>query len=103
MPKSRLSGRSTAFRDLRYRPRALADIDTILGYLNPRSPSGAINVLRSIVESIQFISEFPLSSPRSSISGIYMRVVPRYGYKIFYRVQEDAVVIVHIRHPARRP
>jgi toxin ParE1/3/4 len=34
-----------------------------------------------------------------------MRVVPliRYPYKIFYRVLEDRVRILHIRHAARRP
>ena len=34
-----------------------------------------------------------------------MRVVPlvRYPYKIFYRVLEDRVKILHIRHTARKP
>jgi toxin ParE1/3/4 len=34
-----------------------------------------------------------------------MRVVPliRYPYKIFYRVLENRVRILHIRHTARRP
>lgn len=34
-----------------------------------------------------------------------MRVVPliRYPYKIFYRVLEDRVKILHIRHSARKP
>jgi toxin ParE1/3/4 len=34
-----------------------------------------------------------------------MHVIPpiRYPYKIFYRVLEDRVRILHIRHSARRP
>jgi plasmid stabilization system protein ParE len=34
-----------------------------------------------------------------------MRVVPlvRYPYKIFYRVLDDRVKILHIRHTARKP
>jgi len=34
-----------------------------------------------------------------------MRVIPliRYPYKIFYRVFEDRIRILHIRHTSRRP
>jgi plasmid stabilization system protein ParE len=34
-----------------------------------------------------------------------VRVVPliRYPYKIFYRIADDTVRILHIRHTSRRP
>ncbi len=34
-----------------------------------------------------------------------MHVIPliRYPYKIFYRVFEDAIRVLHIRHASRRP
>jgi toxin ParE1/3/4 len=32
-----------------------------------------------------------------------MRIVADYPYKIFYRLGDDAVDIVHIRHASRRP
>ena len=31
-----------------------------------------------------------------------MKLVPAFGYKIFYRVR-DQVFIAHIRHPSRSP
>ena len=44
---------------LRYRARALADINAIHSYLEERSPSGARNVLRAIYASVQLIAEQP--------------------------------------------
>ena len=32
-----------------------------------------------------------------------MKVVGRYGYKIFYSVGVDAIEILHVRYGARRP
>jgi plasmid stabilization system protein ParE len=32
-----------------------------------------------------------------------VKVMRRYGYKIFYRVVGDTVEIMHIRHSSRRP
>jgi toxin ParE1/3/4 len=88
---------------VRYRARALADIEQIFAYLNPRSPAGAVNVLRSIFESIRLISELPQNSPTTPIPNVRVRVVRRYRYKIFYRIEPDAVVIVHVRHTSRMP
>jgi plasmid stabilization system protein ParE len=47
---------------------------------------------------------WPASSRRAS-SRPGVRVVPlgRYPYKIFYRVTEDAVEILHIHHAAQQP
>ena len=49
-----------------YRPRALADIDDIARYLEPRSAGGARNVLEAIHDSIRTIAEQPYGSVRTS-------------------------------------
>jgi plasmid stabilization system protein ParE len=89
---------------VRYRERALSDLEEIAQYLEPRSPTGARNVLRAIYGAIEHIERHPLSAVETSISGIRVRILGRYRYKIFYCLAEDrAIEIVHIRHTARRP
>lgn len=89
---------------VRYRARALADLDDIFRFLDQRSPTGARNVLHAIRRAIDEIAEHPLASPRTSDPDIRVKIIGRYRYKIFYGVVADELVeIVHIRHAARRP
>lgn len=37
------------------------------------------------------------------MSGVYELIVPRYPYKIYYRIERDEVWIVHIRDARRHP
>ena len=89
---------------VRYRERALADLESIFQFLNERSPGGARNVLAAIADAIDGIALRPLASPRTSDPSGRVRILGRYRYKIFYSVAEDDVVeIIHVRHSARRP
>lgn len=88
---------------VRYRARALADIENINTYLEERSPSGAANVLRAIYAGIHLIAERPLAWPPTDDPTVRVKVVRRYRYKIFYSVLEDHVEILHVRHTARQP
>lgn len=89
---------------IRYRPRALADIDAIFEFINARSPVGARNVLHALADAIDEIGAHPLASPVSSDVDIRVKILTRYRYKIFYSiVGDDFVEIVHVRHAARRP
>ncbi len=89
---------------VRYRARALADLDDIFRYLDQRSPTGARNVLRAIREAINDVSEYPLASPPTSDPDIRVKILGRYRYKIFYcAVSTDFIEIIHVRHGARRP
>jgi plasmid stabilization system protein ParE len=44
---------------VRYRERALSDLEEISQYLEPRSPTGARNVLRAIYSAIAHIERHP--------------------------------------------
>jgi len=88
---------------VRYRSRALADLEDIHRFLAQRSPGGARHVLAAIHAAIDAVAEHPESSPRTSDPTIRVKVVGRYSYKVFYSITEDAIEIVHIRHAARRP
>jgi toxin ParE1/3/4 len=68
---------------VRYRAQALADIDEIHSYLQPRSPKGAENVLRAIYAAVCMIAEQPYSAPATDIAGIRVKALTRYRFKVF--------------------
>ena len=88
---------------VRYTARAFADREQIFEYLHQRSPSGAHNVLRSLRESVAQLSDQPHSGYATEAPAVRVKFLVQYPYKIFYRVRDDAVEVLHIRHTARRP
>ena len=50
---------------VRYSPRARADIDHIIRYIEARSPGGARNVAASIYAAIRLIADRPKAAPRT--------------------------------------
>ena len=85
---------------VRYTPEAFADRERILEYPRERSASGARNVAKSIREAVTQLGEQPLSGYRNDNPDVMF--VVRYPYKIFYRVRETVVEVLHIRHTSRR-
>jgi toxin ParE1/3/4 len=90
--------------NVRYSPRAISDLIGIADYLADKSPNGARSVELAIKSTIQLISEFP-GSGRVLAQRSNVRVMPlsRHPYLVFYTINTNATVILHIRHGARRP
>jgi plasmid stabilization system protein ParE len=88
-----------------YSNRALADLRKLSAgsqaTFGHRVAAALETRIRAIVEQIR---QAPESAPRvEQRPGV--RVVPliRYPYKILYRIADDTVRILHIRHTSRRP
>ena len=83
---------------------ALRDLEEITAYVLVHFPSTAPALDQRIRAVLAWIRRWP-ESTRSSTLRPGVRVVPlgRYPYRLFYRVREDAVEILHIHHAARRP
>jgi toxin ParE1/3/4 len=88
---------------VRYRERALADLEDIFRYLDERSPTGARKVIEAIHGAIMSAAEHPLSARETSDPAIRVKIVGRFHYKIFYTVGAEEIEILHVRHGARRP
>jgi toxin ParE1/3/4 len=88
---------------VRYRELALADLERIFLYLDERSPAGAQKVMFAIHAAIGDVAQNPLGTRRTSDPAVRVKVVSRYGYKIFYSAEADSIEILHFRHGARRP
>jgi toxin ParE1/3/4 len=87
-----------------YTDEALRDLDAIADWLIAHYPAVAPVVERRIRVVVAHIARWPESSRRSA-GRPDVRVVSlgRYPYKIFYRITDDRIEILHIHHAARRP
>jgi plasmid stabilization system protein ParE len=88
---------------VRYTPRARSDLESILRYIDERSPRGAHSVKRAVQKTIELIGEFPESGRRAGVEEARVLPAGRYPYLIYWSVEGAEVWIVHIRDARRRP
>ena len=81
---------------------AFVDLDQILTYTGEHYPYLVERVERRIRSVITRIGEWP-NMARTLEGRPDIRVVPlvRYPYRIFYRIEDERVEILHIHHTAR--
>jgi plasmid stabilization system protein ParE len=88
-----------------YTNRAIADLRKVSADSRAAFGDAVGTALEARIRTvISHIAQHPEAAPRV-VERPGMRVFPliRYPYKIFYRVLDDRVRILHIRHTARRP
>lgn len=90
---------------LRFTERAAGDLTEIADYIRAVNPAAAERVRASIMESLRILAEFPKAGRRQNIEGVRKLITRKYGYAVYYSGKEstDDVVILAIRHPARKP
>ena len=85
-----------------YSKRATADLHKVSADSRAFGEMVAIAVEVRIREIIAQIREHPEGRPPViERPGVHVAAVVRYPYKIFYRVFEDRVKILHTRHTSR--
>jgi toxin ParE1/3/4 len=88
-----------------YTNRAIADLRKISA--DSRTVFGdavALALESRIRDVVSHISEHPEGAPRViERPGVRMFPLTQYPYKVFYRILDDRVRILHIRHTSRRP
>jgi toxin ParE1/3/4 len=89
---------------LRFTPRALANIVDIADYIHEHSPAAAQRVRAIIYESLQNLILFPHVGRRQKAEGVRRFVTRKYGYLVYYTVDDVAeeIVILNVKHPAQR-
>jgi plasmid stabilization system protein ParE len=88
---------------VRFTQRAFSDLDVIRTYIGQFNPTAAGRVV-SLIEAIcRRLGEFPESGQPADELDTRIAFSPRYPYRIYYRMAAEDVVILHIRHAARRP
>jgi toxin ParE1/3/4 len=88
---------------LRYDARAIEDLREIRNYIAAHgAPAAADRVRQHLRASINRLPKTPLMGTISSIPDIRILPPTRYPYRIYYTVGDKEIVILHIRHTARR-
>jgi toxin ParE1/3/4 len=85
-----------------YSKRAIADLEKVSAESRAFGEMVAAAVGARIRQLIEQISEHPEGrSPVVERPGTHVASLVRYPYKIFYRILENGVKILHIRHTSR--
>jgi plasmid stabilization system protein ParE len=84
--------------------RATADLRKVSSDSLAFGDAVAIAVEARIRAVVTRIADHPQAAQRvTQRPGVHVVPLVRYPYKIFYRVLDDRVRILHIRHTSRRP
>jgi plasmid stabilization system protein ParE len=88
---------------VRYTDTALAEIQEIFSYIEAGSPRAAAAVVAGIAHTIEVIGDLPEIGTLKYRQIVRMQPVRRYPqYLVFYAIEADEVVILNVRHGARR-
>jgi plasmid stabilization system protein ParE len=89
---------------LRFTPRAIANVTEIADYIHAHNPAASRRVRADIYDSLQNLILFPHVGRKQKVEGVRKFVTRKYGYLVYYTVDETAeeIVVLDVRHPARR-
>ncbi len=88
-------------RRIIWSPRAANDLQSIRDYIGQFNPSAASRFAAQLVTTAENLADF--SERGRPVSGKRRESVVVWPYVIRYRVEADRVVILRIRHGARKP
>jgi len=78
---------------------ALDDLDEIRRYLQSHYPSIVTSVEKRLRIVVARVSQWPERAPSVvERPGVRVALLVRYPYKIFYRITDEVVEILHIHH-----
>ena len=86
---------------LRYARRARTDIDGIHEYIAQYDQRAASSVARHIRSAAQLLAKYPGLGRATDIPGARVFPIAPFPYLIYYRMTDDTLEIVHVRHGRR--
>lgn len=89
---------------LRFDPQAVRDLVAIRDYLIETAGSEVAERVRShLKQRMARLLERPATGIPTTIPGVRVLSPTRYPYRIYFSIDGSTIVILHIRHTARRP
>jgi toxin ParE1/3/4 len=89
--------------NLELRPRAVSDLVEIRDYLLEQASEQAAERVRChLLKRLDGLCRSPANGRRSSHPNIRILSPTTYPYRIYFTVVDQTVVVLHIRHTARR-
>jgi len=74
-----------------------------LDYLDQQSPQARKHVEAELEAVFDLLRSYPLAGTATTHARLRRRVVAGFPYVVFYRFQSSLLVIIAVRHTARRP
>lgn len=88
---------------VRFSSRARDELDAIYSYIAEHNPTAAQRVKTRIRAAAEQLGDFPYMARKTDRANVRVRIVNPFPYLIFYTIRNEEVMILHIRHGARRP
>ena len=88
---------------VRFSSPALAELDTIFAYIHQYNPVAAGKVVMRIQAVAAQLARYPSLGPPKYKAGVRMFPVRGYPYLIFYTIENEEVLVLSVRHSARKP
>ena len=85
--------------------RALSDLREIRDYIARRSPDNAARFLQKLLTSFDKLEDAPDRfgvAPENELVPYTLRQYVLKPYRVLYRVENQVVQVLHVRHGARR-
>jgi len=86
---------------IRWSSDAAEDLEDIVEYIRETRPKTAIQVASRIFEAVEALEIFPSRGRVGKLRGTRELVLSSLPYIIVYRVEQDAVTVLRIRHGAQ--
>jgi toxin ParE1/3/4 len=88
---------------VRYTGTALRELDEIFAYIAKNSAVAAASVVGRVESLIGQLAEFPYMAQETDIAGVRKFPLGRFPYVIYSTIEGEEIVVLHVRHGARRP
>ena len=89
---------------IRYADSALADLDAIHEYQTVRWPAARAAFEERLTAIETRVLQFPRGAPEvAERSGVRVVAFIEFPYRLFYRVNEETIAILAVRHTSRTP
>jgi toxin ParE1/3/4 len=86
----------------RYTEPAAEELENIIAYLREVAPAVVADFADSIDDAVSQLVENPYLVQETEKPGVRRWYIRRFRYSIFFAVESDEIVILHIQHVARR-
>ena len=88
---------------VRLTSRAYGELEQISNFFSDRSPKTAVAIFAVLDRIFARLQTMPYQGRATSVPSVRCLVVPRFPYKVFYRVAGDTVEVLSIFHTSQPP
>ena len=86
---------------VRYSGSASGELERIFKYIARENPEAADAVVRRVEAVVARLTLFPATGHSCDIEGVFVAPLVRFPYALYYKVEGDDLLVLHVHHSAR--